>query len=207
MPSRRAGQPREDRVLGAKPAQPYRNFTKYFRPTGKQPDDTSEAILLIRVRLQSKAPHTFSHGDPFAVCYPKMKNLVPDWTVAIVDDQPDARELLAYALKTTFPCIQILEPSSPGWLLDHFKQLPLAAVVTRYKLFGETDGLLFSALLRSGGFNGPIIMISNSEEIANKTNAAGITEFLSFDRWSELPARLAVQLQKHAVESELPESA
>jgi hypothetical protein len=91
--------------------------------------------------------------------------------------------------------------------LDHVKQHPVAAVVTRYKLFGGTDGLLFSALLRSAGFAGPIIMVSNSEEIAHQIHAAGINEFLSFERWSELPARLAAQLQQHAIECRLPESA
>gem|GEM_PF-3152031 len=127
--------------------------------------------------------------------------VVPDWTVAIVDDQPEARELLTYALKTTFPRIKVLEPSSPGWLLDHLTTHPLSAVVTRYKLFGGMDGLLFSALLRSAGFAGPIIMVSNSEEVASQTRAAGINEFLSFERWSELPARLALQLQTFAANS------
>jgi DNA-binding NtrC family response regulator len=136
-----------------------------------------------------------------------MKNLAADWTVAIVDDQPDARELLSYALKTTFPRIQIMEPNSPGWLLDHLNQHPVAAIVTRYKLFGGMNGLLFSALLRSAGFGGPIIMVSNAEEIAGQIHAAGINEFINFERWSELPARLALQLQKHAAESALPESA
>ncbi|HEY9154759.1 MAG TPA: response regulator [Opitutaceae bacterium] len=136
-----------------------------------------------------------------------MKNLACDWTVAIVDDQPDARELLTYALRATYPRIQIMEPNSPGWLLDHLHERPVEAVVTRYKLFGGMDGLLFSALLRSAGFSGPIIMVSNSEEIANQIDAAGINEFISFERWSELPTRLALQLQKQAADSAVPESA
>ena len=157
--------------------------------------------------MPRNSPQAFFTATPSAARYPNMKNSAPDWTVAIVDDQPDARELLTYALKTTFPRIQILEPSSPGWLLDHLKQHPLAAVVTRYKLFGGMDGLLFSALLRSAGFAGPIVMVSNSEEIASQVKAAGINEFLSFERWSELPSRLALHLQANAMESALPESA
>ena len=130
-----------------------------------------------------------------------MKDSSPAWTVALVDDQPDARELLSYALKASFPRIQLLEPQSPGWLLDHLKSLALEAVVTRYKLFGGMDGLLFSALLRSAGFSGPIIMVSNSEEIAAQALAAGISEFLSFSRWSELPSRLALHLQRTSAET------
>jgi len=116
-----------------------------------------------------------------------------DWTIALVDDHSDSRELLRYALRRRFRQARIIEPSSVQSLLQMVPH-QLAAVVTRYKLFGEINGLELTHQLRSAGFKSRIIMLSNAEEIAGAALAAGVDEFLSYSRWAELPDRLAAQL-------------
>lgn len=114
--------------------------------------------------------------------------------IAIVDDQVDSRELLRYALRRKFPEAQLIEPVSALALVQKEDLSQVSAVVTRYKLFGNINGLQLATQLRSAGFRGRVIMLSNAEELAGVAGAAGVDEFLSFSRWAELPERLAVQL-------------
>jgi DNA-binding response OmpR family regulator len=114
-------------------------------------------------------------------------------TLAIVDTRTESLELLTYALRKAFPKAQITACSQAD-LLD--QRLSPSAVVTRYKLDGEIDGLELVRRMRARHFAGPIILVSNSDELGPKAAEAGADEFLSFDRWAELPAILSARLSK-----------
>lgn len=64
------------------------------------------------------------------------------------------------------------------------------AVVTSFRLYGERDGLPLAQKLRAAGFSDPILMLSNSDELAAKP-LSGVDEFISFERWSVIPSRVA----------------
>ena len=109
----------------------------------------------------------------------------------LLSNQPESNELISYALHAAFPSIRLIEAQSAQWLLDHFDSIPLTAVITSHKLYGELNGLALAGKLRAREFTKPILMLSNSEEVAARAKNEGVDEFLSFERWSELPVRLA----------------
>lgn len=114
-----------------------------------------------------------------------------NWTIALISNQPEANELIRYAIHAMFPRIRIIEPKSPHWLVEHFRNEDVTAVVTSYKLYGEIDGISLASQLRARGFSKPVVMISSAEEVASRATREGVDEFLSFDRWTELPFMLA----------------
>src|SRR4051794_35022840 len=109
-----------------------------------------------------------------------MSSVYP-WTIALVTVEPSSRELMEYAIRAMFPNTIFPSPSSPRWWLDNMKAQNPSAVVTSHIFGGDLDGLSFSKRLRSGGYAGPIMMVSNSEELVGSVSAFGIDEFLSFD--------------------------
>lgn len=119
-----------------------------------------------------------------------MSNCILECTVALVDPEPDSIDLLRYAIKSGLPRTQISEPKSGEALLESFSRSRPDAIVTRQKLLGKLDGIALVQALRAAGYVGPVIMISNSPELESRALGAGATEFLPYDRWSELPVRL-----------------
>lgn len=107
-------------------------------------------------------------------------------------DQTEAVDLLSYAFRVSFPQMKLVVPRSPQWLLDHIADL--GAVVTSFRLYGGVDGFLLTQQLRSMGFSQPIVMLSNSDELAATAALHGLDEFLPFERWSEIPSRVAALL-------------
>ena len=120
-----------------------------------------------------------------------MNNYPSDWRIALIDDKPDSKELISYAIKSTFPTITVQPHASAREFINGFAKERPTAVVTRQRLFGDLDGITMARLLRGSGFLGPIVMITNAEEMRDEAEKAGINVFLSFDRWAELPSRLA----------------
>lgn len=110
------------------------------------------------------------------------------WTIALVDDRVDSAELLTYALQKTFVDVNVHSCSPFEVLSDTVRP---SAVVTRYRLSGRVDGLELIRQLRENHFKGPILLISNSDELEPRALAAGADAFLSFEKWAELPSRLS----------------
>jgi DNA-binding NarL/FixJ family response regulator len=115
----------------------------------------------------------------------------PECTVALIDDRPESKDLIGYAIKSSFPSIRVREHASAREFIDGLATERPAAVITRQRLYGDMDGLSLTRVLRSSGFSGPILMITNAEELRAEAEQAGISAFMSFDRWAELPSRLA----------------
>ena len=130
-------------------------------------------------------------------------NSVYPWTIALVSTEPSSRELMEYAIRAMFPKTIFCSSTCPRWWLENIKAQSPSAFVTSHKLYADLDGLCFSTRLKNAGFSGPIMMLSNSDELAESVSSYSIDEFLPFDRWPELPARLASLLSS----SELPEPA
>lgn len=122
--------------------------------------------------------------------YP-MNLFPPECTVALIDDRPESKDLIGYAIKSSFPSIRVREHASAREFIDGLATERPAAVITRQRLYGDMDGLSLTRVLRSSGFSGPILMITNAEELRAEAEQAGISAFMSFDRWAELPSRLA----------------
>lgn len=108
--------------------------------------------------------------------------------------QPEAVELITYAFRSAVPQIRIVAPSSPQELFVYISQKPLVAVVTSFRLYGQWDGLLLAQKLRAGGFSNPILMLSNSDELASRS-LSGIDEFVSFEHWNEIPSRVTALVE------------
>ncbi|HEU5080485.1 MAG TPA: response regulator [Opitutaceae bacterium] len=126
-----------------------------------------------------------------------MNSSPSEWTIALIDDKPDSQELISYAIKSTFPSIKLNAHASARDFINGFTKNRPTAVVTRQRLFGDMDGLSLARLLRSTGFPGPIVMITNAEELKNEAEKAGVNVFLSFDRWAELPSRLGSAINSY----------
>jgi CheY-like chemotaxis protein len=115
------------------------------------------------------------------------------WKVALVDDRPESIELLSYALRKNFRDLEV-QTSCPEQVLD--RPWDFQAVITRYRLLGNTDGIELTRKLRQKQYAAPIIMVSNADELAAAAMAAGVDEFISFERWTELPSRLVLRLNR-----------
>lgn len=109
------------------------------------------------------------------------------WTFAVIDDDPHARELVSYALKTSYPGCQIVCVERGETMLNADALDQITAVITD----STAGGADFIRRLRASRFLGPVLMLSNSDEKEAEARAAGADEFLSFERWAEAPARLA----------------
>ena len=123
-----------------------------------------------------------------------MSICISEFSIALIDDQPDSLDLLRYAIKSRLPRTRISAPKSGEIFLQNFSQERPDAVVTRQKLIGNLNGLSLIRTLRQRGFLGPIIMITNSPELEAEAFVVGASDFLTFDRWSELPRRLETLL-------------
>jgi PAS domain S-box-containing protein len=100
-------------------------------------------------------------------------------SVLYVDDEPDARELVAARLEAESDRLTVGTEATAATALDRFDEGDVDCIVSDYHL-EETDGVAFLEAVRAEAPDIPFVMLTRtgSEETASAAISAGVTDYV-----------------------------
>ena len=127
--------------------------------------------------------------------------------VLIIDDNPDHRELIISRVKKAYPDASFQEIIRQSMLDEALRKGGFDVTLTDYRL-NWTNGLKVLEQVRAAGFDGPVIMVTDTgtEEVATAGLKGGLADYVLKGHLQRLPLAIEESLTKRRLQREREEA-